>query len=243
MEVFLLSGDLSEINCSRGTTWEQYITCLLPSAFLLFLAHLQSITLMKEACCLTLLANVLLLYGRGVPWPCENPHSPIPSFNTGPEATASILIQWSVFLFQGLLFRVFLVGVLGFGPTQVVLAYTLPPACRCIVKFQQICLRMKAHSSVWENVPRLLNSAKGKSSTVPVPTAHQYAYFVFAPTVTYRDKYPRTPTIRWGFCYAVCTDFWLFILCVLHLQKALCPLYEEYQTGSLRCTCSGPMCF
>ncbi|EPY82537.1 hypothetical protein CB1_000644002 [Camelus ferus] len=81
--------------------------------------------------------------------------------------------------------------VLGFGPPYVVLAYTLPPASRCIIILEQIRLIMKAYSFVRENVPRVLNSAKEKSSTVPIPTVNQYLYFLFAPTLIYRDNYPR----------------------------------------------------
>uniref|UniRef100_A0A2K5RB09 O-acyltransferase n=1 Tax=Cebus imitator TaxID=2715852 RepID=A0A2K5RB09_CEBIM len=101
--------------------------------------------------------------------------------------------------FHGFLFMVFQIGVLGFGPTYVVLAYTLPPASRFIVIFEQIRFVMKAHSFVRENVPRVLNSAKEKSSTIPIPTVNQYLYFLFAPTLIYRDSYPRTPTVRWGY--------------------------------------------
>ncbi|XP_012501981.1 PREDICTED: sterol O-acyltransferase 1 [Propithecus coquereli] len=61
-----------------------------------------------------------------------------------------------------------------------------------IFEFKNINIRliMKAHSFVRENVPRVLNSAKEKSSTVPVPTVNQYLYFLFAPTLIYRDSYP-----------------------------------------------------
>lgn len=41
-------------------------------------------------------------------------------------------------LLHGLLFMVFQIGVLGFGPTYVVLAYTLAPASRGIVVFEQV---------------------------------------------------------------------------------------------------------
>lgn len=41
-------------------------------------------------------------------------------------------------LFHGLLLMVFQIGILGFGPTYIVLAYTLPPASRCIVIFEQV---------------------------------------------------------------------------------------------------------
>ncbi|XP_019502208.1 PREDICTED: sterol O-acyltransferase 1 isoform X2 [Hipposideros armiger] len=69
-------------------------------------------------------------------------------------------------VFHGLLFMVFQIGILGLGPTCIVLAYTLPPASRCIVIFEQIRLIMKAHSFVRENVPRILNSAKEKSGVL-----------------------------------------------------------------------------
>ncbi|OWK08419.1 SOAT1, partial [Cervus elaphus hippelaphus] len=39
----------------------------------------------------------------------------------------------------------------------------------------------------------------GVLGTVPVPTVNQYLYFLFAPTLIYRDNYPRTPTVRWGY--------------------------------------------
>ncbi|KAK7825281.1 hypothetical protein U0070_009770, partial [Myodes glareolus] len=94
-------------------------------------------------------------------------------------------------LVHGFFFLVFQLGILGFIPTYVVLAYTLPPASRFIVILEQIRLVMKAHSFVRENVPRVLNAAKEKSSTVPVPTVNQYLYFLFAPTLIYRDSYPR----------------------------------------------------
>lgn len=41
-------------------------------------------------------------------------------------------------LFHCFLFMVFQIGVLGLGPTYVVLAYTLPPASRCIVILEQV---------------------------------------------------------------------------------------------------------
>ncbi|NXR01916.1 SOAT1 acyltransferase, partial [Sagittarius serpentarius] len=63
----------------------------------------------------------------------------------------------------------------------------------------QVRLVMKAHSFIRENVPRVLASVKDKSSTVPIPRISQYLYFLFAPTLIYRDNYPRNPMIRWGY--------------------------------------------
>ncbi|XP_054443681.1 sterol O-acyltransferase 1 [Pteronotus mesoamericanus] len=130
--------------------------------------------------------------------------------------------------FHGLLFIAFQFGVLGLGPAYVVLAYKLPPASRCIIIFEQIRLIMKAHSFLRENVPRVLTSAKEKSSTVPVPTVNQYLYFLFAPTLIYRDSYPRTPTVRWGY---VAMQFAQVLGCLFYMNyifERLCaPLFRN----------------
>ncbi|XP_022613921.1 sterol O-acyltransferase 1 isoform X2 [Seriola dumerili] len=89
---------------------------------------------------------------------------------------------------------------LGFLPTYVVVTNSLPPASCFIIILEQVRLMMKAHSFVRENVPRVLAWAKDKTSPSPVvPQVSQYLYFLFAPTLIYRDKYPRNPVIRWGY--------------------------------------------
>uniref|UniRef100_A0A3B5LQC6 O-acyltransferase n=1 Tax=Xiphophorus couchianus TaxID=32473 RepID=A0A3B5LQC6_9TELE len=90
-------------------------------------------------------------------------------------------------LYQGL--------CLGFLPTYVVVTNSLPPASCFIVIIEQVRLMMKAHSFVRENVPRVLAWQKDK-------TISQYLYFLFAPTLIYRDKYPRNPVTRWGYVAA-----------------------------------------
>ncbi|XP_075384080.1 sterol O-acyltransferase 1 [Tenrec ecaudatus] len=107
-------------------------------------------------------------------------------------------------LFYGALFIFFQLGGLGFVPAYIALTYTPAPASRIVLISEQVRFVMKAHSFIRENVPRVLDSAKEKSSTVPIPTFGQYLYFLFAPTLIYRDSYPRTPTIRWGY---VATQF------------------------------------
>uniref|UniRef100_A0A452IK03 Sterol O-acyltransferase 1 n=1 Tax=Gopherus agassizii TaxID=38772 RepID=A0A452IK03_9SAUR len=102
-------------------------------------------------------------------------------------------------LFFGMLFMLFQSIGLGFGPTYVAVSYALPPASRFIIILEQVRLIMKAYSFIRENVPRVLSSAKEKSSTIPVPQVTQYLYFLFAPTLIYRDNYPRNPMIRWGY--------------------------------------------
>ncbi|KAM8890271.1 sterol O-acyltransferase 1 [Synchiropus picturatus] len=103
----------------------------------------------------------------------------------------------------GTLFLCYQFLCLGFLPTYVVVTNSLPPASCFIIILEQVRLMMKAHSFVRENVPKFLSWAKEKTGPSPaVPQVTQYLYFLFAPTLIYRDKYPRTPVIRWGYVAA-----------------------------------------
>ncbi|XP_072504626.1 sterol O-acyltransferase 1 [Notamacropus eugenii] len=141
-------------------------------------------------------------------------------------ATSSRPVVRSIFF--GMLFMLFQIGGLGGGSTYVVLAHMLPPASRFIVMLEQVRFVMKAHSFIRENVPRVLDAAKEKSCTVPIPQVNQYLYFLFAPTLIYRDSYPRTPTIRWSY---VATQFAQVFGCMFYayyIFERLCiPLFRN----------------
>uniref|UniRef100_I3J0R9 O-acyltransferase n=1 Tax=Oreochromis niloticus TaxID=8128 RepID=I3J0R9_ORENI len=94
-------------------------------------------------------------------------------------------------LLFGTLFLLYQALGLGFLPTYTVVTNSFPPASCFIIILEQVRLMMKAHSFVRENVPRVLAWL--------VPQVSQYLYFLFAPTLIYRDKYPRNPVIRWGY--------------------------------------------
>ncbi|VDD82153.1 unnamed protein product [Mesocestoides corti] len=51
------------------------------------------------------------------------------------------------------------------------------------------------------------------SNGVPLPSFSHYLYFLFAPTLVYRDTYPRTPYIRWRI---VAINFFQVGLCILY---------------------------
>ncbi|XP_018114024.1 sterol O-acyltransferase 1 isoform X2 [Xenopus laevis] len=117
-------------------------------------------------------------------------------------------------IFFGLLFIMFQMLGLGLMPTYFVLHHDLAPASRFIIILEQVRLIMKAHSFVRENVPRIFAFTKEKSSIVPVPQVTQYLYFLFAPTLIYRDSYPRNPSIRWGY---VATKFAQVLGCLFYV--------------------------
>ncbi|MCI4380481.1 hypothetical protein PGIGA_G00240480 [Pangasianodon gigas] len=80
---------------------------------------------------------------------------------------------------------------LGFLPAYIVLKNNLPPASCFILILEQVRLMMKVHSFIRENVPRVWSSGKDGSASVAVPHLSSYLYFLFAPTLIYRDRYPR----------------------------------------------------
>ncbi|XP_048833218.1 sterol O-acyltransferase 1 isoform X2 [Brienomyrus brachyistius] len=116
-------------------------------------------------------------------------------------------------LLAGSLFLLYQGVVLGFLPTFLVLRNNLPPASRFIIILEQVRLIMKAHSFIRENVPRVLAFAQDKSSSLIMPQVTQYLYFLFVPTLIYRDSYPRNPYIRWGY---VITKFLQVLGCLFY---------------------------
>ncbi|XP_033007190.1 sterol O-acyltransferase 1-like isoform X2 [Lacerta agilis] len=131
--------------------------------------------------------------------------------------------------FFGGLFMIFQIFGLGVGPAYIAIAYHLPPASAAIVILEQVRLLMKIYSFIRENAPRILSFTPQKTNTVQVPKVSQYLYFLFAPTLIYRDDYPRNPTIRWSY---VATNFAqvlgsLFYTSYL-FEKYLLPAFRNY---------------
>lgn len=61
---------------------------------------------------------------------------------------------------------------------------------------------MKTHAFVRTNLPRILglntNSVSGDTKSDQFPEFSKFVYFLFAPTLVYRDTYPRTAgPIKW----------------------------------------------
>lgn len=128
----------------------------------------------------------------------------------------------------GLLFMAFQIGGLGCGVAYIVVQHTSTPGTRGIIVFEQIRFVMKAHSLVRETVPRVVSAAKAKSDTVPMPTVGQYLYFLFAPTLIYRDSYPRTPSIRWGYVATQFAQVFGCLFYVYYIFERLCrPLFQS----------------
>ncbi|XP_062328530.1 sterol O-acyltransferase 2 [Osmerus eperlanus] len=90
-------------------------------------------------------------------------------------------------------------AVLGLFPIYVVIHYQLPPASRFIVILEQIRFLMKSYSFIRENVPLVLRNPPKEGEVIRFPTFSSYLYFLFCPTLIYRESYPRNPYIRWNY--------------------------------------------
>ncbi|XP_042102617.1 sterol O-acyltransferase 2 isoform X5 [Ovis aries] len=82
--------------------------------------------------------------------------------------------------------------VLGILPVHVAVEYQLPPASRCVLVFEQVRLLMKSYSFLRETVPGTLRARGGEG--IRAPSFSSYLYFLFCPTLIYRETYPRGGT-------------------------------------------------
>ncbi|XP_025026940.1 sterol O-acyltransferase 2 isoform X3 [Python bivittatus] len=87
---------------------------------------------------------------------------------------------------------------LGFYPIYVVTHFNLGPASCCIVTIEQFRFLMKSYSFLRESVPPLLHARDQKGKISP-PEFSTYLYYLFCPTLIYRESYPREPYIRWSY--------------------------------------------
>ncbi|XP_077289750.1 sterol O-acyltransferase 1-like [Arctopsyche grandis] len=76
----------------------------------------------------------------------------------------------------------------------VIIKYNLPPASSLAVTMEAVRIMMKFHSFIRVVSPRYMND---KISTVDFPPYSAYLYYHFAPTLIYRDSYPRTQKTNW----------------------------------------------
>ncbi|XP_056157629.1 sterol O-acyltransferase 2 [Lampris incognitus] len=88
---------------------------------------------------------------------------------------------------------------LGLFPIYVVIHKQLPPASRFIVTLEQIRFLMKSYSFIREIIPVILKNKPKEGEAPRFPTLSSYLYFLFCPTLIYRESYPRNPHIRWDY--------------------------------------------
>ncbi|XP_077458115.1 sterol O-acyltransferase 2 [Stigmatopora argus] len=100
--------------------------------------------------------------------------------------------------FTALVLAALQASVLGLLPVYAVLRHQLPPASRFIVILEQIRFLMKSYSFMRESAPVVMKNPP-KQGEVHIPTFSSYLYFLFCPTLIYRECYPRNTHVRWKY--------------------------------------------
>lgn len=125
------------------------------------------------------------------------------------------LCGWSFFAFM----IIFLVV------TALVLDSKMGPISSVVVLLENVRFMMKMHAFVRSNVLKMDDKNFKLSFS-------NYLYFLFAPTLVYRDEYPRTPQIRWRFLAGCLVEFFGVVLmqsCIFEFN-----LYPEFNSFGLR---------
>ncbi|XP_028391906.1 sterol O-acyltransferase 1-like isoform X2 [Dendronephthya gigantea] len=138
------------------------------------------------------------------------------------------------FIWLGIFF-LYLV-VLFLFPLNAISNNQLPPVSRVILVMEQIRFYLKMHAFVREVAPRIIaadNRVNDKKNSDDektdddegydddvrmkannnIPGFSQFLYFLFAPTLVYRDSYPQTPKVRWKY---VVSNFAQVVGCVFY---------------------------
>jgi len=76
---------------------------------------------------------------------------------------------------------------------------------------------MKMHSFVRENVGKIVQTNSDQQLSIKFSQFNQYLYFLFAPTLLYRDNYPRTSIIQWNIVLNMFGQFIIIIFLIYHI--------------------------
>nr|XP_033795505.1 sterol O-acyltransferase 2 isoform X2 [Geotrypetes seraphini] len=131
------------------------------------------------------------------------------------------------------------VCVLGFYPIYVIIWHRLPPVSRLIIILEKIRFMMKSYSFLREVTPKIIQMKINKEKEVELPTFSGYLYFLFCPTMIYRESYPRTPFIRWKYVIKYfaqgfgCVLYLYFILVTLCIPVFINTSKQPFSTKTL----------
>ncbi|XP_034022031.1 sterol O-acyltransferase 2 [Thalassophryne amazonica] len=129
--------------------------------------------------------------------------------------------------------------VLGVFPVFVVVHNQMPPASRFIVIVEQIRFLMKSYSFIRETAPVIMKSTPKQGEPPRFPSLSSYLYFLFCPTLLFRESYPRNTHIRWKYVAdttimsigsLLYTNVVLMRLCVPVFKHATFNLFVNKQT-------------
>ncbi|KAL5287863.1 SOAT1 family protein [Megaselia abdita] len=121
--------------------------------------------------------------------------------------------------------------VFGYVGSMLCIKFNLPFVSSSVLLLETVRLMMKMHAFVRTNAGRQLQGKlKGDSKVqVMLPKFSSYLYFLFAPTLIYRDEYPRTKQIRWKFALSRLSEVIaiMFVYSYVH-ERYIEPLFKKY---------------
>ncbi|XP_033220386.1 sterol O-acyltransferase 1 [Belonocnema kinseyi] len=161
--------------------------------------------------------STFCLYSAFAFWACKRPEFQPKSFSLKIWDYAALI---TLLLYQSA-FIIF--------PAKAVIQEDLPPASSLIVLMEQVRMLMKTHAFVRSNTPRVLAYKPHTENPEPsYPGFSKFLYFMFAPTLVYRDSYPRTKEIRWGVVVWNYAEVVLVIFYVAFIfERFLVPLFRQ----------------
>lgn len=114
--------------------------------------------------------------------------------------------------------------------TLLIRRFDQPAASSAALLMELVRLLMKTHAFVRSNVPKFLNFKPHTETPPPaLPTFTHFLYFLFVPTLVYKDEYPKKTTRSWSFILKTSTEFvlTLFYICFIFEKFFLSP-FEDY---------------
>ncbi|XP_018320329.1 sterol O-acyltransferase 1 isoform X2 [Agrilus planipennis] len=118
--------------------------------------------------------------------------------------------------------------------TNAVFNNKFPPPTAIIVLIESVRLTMKSYAFIRSNVPRVLNYKSHSEKENPCPSFSKFLYFLFAPTLIYKDNYPRTRTIRWKAVFFYAIEFTSIILFIsFFMNRYFLSVFQDYGKGPI----------
>lgn len=133
--------------------------------------------------------------------------------------------------------------ILSFGYvfTYATIVYDLAPASAIALLLEMTRFLMKTHAFVRSNVPRaLLPKQKIHSedkSGFFIPEFQKWLYFLFIPTLVYRDNYPRNKHTKWRFVAKCVLEIIGIVFYMSFIfERTLIPVFRDFGAAQIKST-------
>ncbi|KAJ8669968.1 hypothetical protein QAD02_001227 [Eretmocerus hayati] len=119
-------------------------------------------------------------------------------------------------------------------PSRLILREGIGPFLRALLLIEQVRMIMKIYAFVRSTAPCVIASnqvGNGEDKKVYRARFLKFLYFMFAPTLVYRDEYPRTAEIRWRVVLKLILEILVSVFCIAFiLERFVMIYYHEYDS-------------